>query len=137
VPSIAADAGPLIALIDGSDDYHSDVVAFLADLRQPLVTNLVVVSEVAALLPLRYQLRFFGWAIDALEIDQETVGDLPRIIEIMDKYADLPADFADAALVAMCERRGITSVATLDRHFEVYRTRDRKRLRNVLRSGQG
>jgi predicted nucleic acid-binding protein len=56
----------------------------------------------------------------------------PRIVEIMRKYADLPADFADAALVAMCERRGIGSVASLDRHFDVYRTADRKRLRNVF-----
>ena len=70
-----------------------------------------------------------------MEIDRLTAGDLPRIIEIMRKYSDLPADFADASLVAMCERRGITSVATLDRHFEVYRTRDRKRFRNVFLRG--
>jgi predicted nucleic acid-binding protein len=80
---------------------------------------------------------FLTWAAGALEIDQQTVGDLPRIIEIMTKYADLPADFADASLVALCERRGIASVATLDKHFDVYRTRDRKRLRNVFRSERG
>ena len=54
-----------------------------------------------------------------LMIDGETAPDLPRIIEIMKKYADLPADFADASLVALCERRGIDTVATLDRHFDV------------------
>ena len=42
---------------------------------------------------------------------------------------------ADASLVAMCERRSIASVATLDQHFDVYRTADRKRLRNVFSSG--
>jgi len=37
----------------------------------------------------------------------------------------------------MCERRGIVSVATLDQHFGVYRTRDRKRPRNVLFNQRG
>ncbi len=82
----------------------------------------------------RFQPRFLDWASEALEIDQQTVSDLPRIVEIMRKYKDLPADFGDASLVALCERRGIASVATLDRHFDVYRTRDRKRLRNVFPS---
>ncbi len=132
MPSIAADAGPLIALFDGSDHHHADAVAFVAELKQPLITNLAVASEVVALLPLRFQLEFLDWAGAALEIDQLTAADLPRIVEIMRKYADLPADFADASLVTMCERRGIVSVATLDRHFDVYRTLDRKRLRNVF-----
>lgn len=132
MPSIAADAGPLIALFDGSDHHHAAAVAFVAELKQPLTTNLAVASEVVALLPPRFQLEFLDWATAALDIDQQTAADLPRIVEIMRKYADLPADFADASLVAMCERRGIVSIATLDRHFDVYRTSDRKRLRNVF-----
>jgi uncharacterized protein len=135
LPSIAADAGPLIALFDGSDPHHTAAVDFVAVLGQRLTTNLVVVGEVVALLPTRFQLHFLDWAVGALEIDQQTGGDLPRIVEIMRKYADLPADFADASLVAMCERRNIASVATLDRHFDVYRTVDRRRLRNVFFSG--
>lgn len=135
MPSIAADAGPLVALFDGSDHYHHAAVAFVADLKQPLATNLVVVAEVVALLPLRYQVQFLDWATGALQIDQATAGDLPRIVAIMNQYADLPADFADASLVALCERRGISIVATLDQHFDVYRTAQRKHLRNVFFSG--
>ena len=134
MPSIAADAGPLVALFDGSDRYHTEAVAFVANLRQPLVTNMVVIGEVIALLGQRFQTDFLDWALGALQIDEQTAADLPRIVEIMRKYADLPAGFADASLVAMCERRGIASVATLDRHFDVYRTADRKRLRNVFLS---
>ena len=135
MPSIAVDAGPLVALFKGADHSHARAIAFLQDASDPLVTNLVVISEVAALLTSAFQPMFLTWAAGALEIDQQTVGDLPRIIEIMTKYADLPADFADASLVALCERRGIATVATLDRHFEVYRTRDRKRFRNVFLRG--
>ena len=61
-----------------------------------------------------------------------TVADIPRIIVIMKKYDDLPADLADASLLAVCERRNIREVATLDREFDIYRTADRKRLRNVF-----
>jgi predicted nucleic acid-binding protein len=132
VPSIAVDAGPLVALFKGSDAYHDQAVTFLANLKRPLVTNFVVVGEVASLLALRFQVDFLNWTIGALQIDQQTAGDLPRIVEIMQKYADLPADFADASLVAMCERLRIASVATLDRHFDVYRTAERKHLRNVF-----
>ncbi len=96
---------------------------------------MVVIAEVVALLPLRFQVGFLAWVPDGLQIDQQTAGDLPRVVAIMEKYADLPADFADASLVAMCERRNIASVATLDRHFDVYRTSDRRRLRNVFFSG--
>ena len=45
-----------------------------------------------------------------------------RVRELMRKYRDLPMDVADAALVAVAEREGITRVFTLDRRdFEVYR----------------
>jgi predicted nucleic acid-binding protein len=132
VPSIAVDAGPLIALFKGADRYHSEAVAFVAGTNEPLVTTLVVVSEVVAMLAPPFQPDFLAWAGSALQIDARTIEDLPRIVEIMRKYADLPADFADASLLAMCERRGVASVATLDQHFDVYRTRDRKRLRNVF-----
>lgn len=93
---------------------------------------MIVIAEVVALLPLRFQVGFLAWVPDGLEIDQQTAGDLRRIVAIMEKYADLPADFADASLLVMCERRNIASVATLDRHFDVYRTSGRKRLRNVF-----
>jgi predicted nucleic acid-binding protein len=132
VPSIAVDAGPLVALFKGADHFHGAAVAFMGNVKVPLVTNVAVISEVVALLASRFQADFLAWAQGALQIDGQTIDDLPRIIEIMRKYADLPADFADAALVAMCERRGIVSVASLDRHFDVYRTADRKRLRNVF-----
>lgn len=132
MPSIAVDAGPLVALFKGADHHHADAVAFIQRVERPLVTNLIVISEVVALLAPRFQTDFLDWAVAALDIDWETVADVPRIIRIMKKYADLPADFADASLVAMCERRGIEAVASLDRHFAVYRTSARKHLKNAF-----
>ena len=99
-----------------------------------MITNLPVIGEVLFLLGFSVdaQTDFLAWTRDALDVDGETASDFPRIIEIMKKYADLPADFADASLVALCERRGIDAVATLDKHFSVYRTSARKQLKNVF-----
>ncbi len=135
MPSIAVDAGPLVALFKGGDRYHAEDVAFVQRVDQPLVSNLIVMSEVMALIAPEFQTNFLEWSQQALVIDHDTVGDIPRIVEIMRKYGDLPADFADASLVALCERRDIETVATLDKHFDVYRTSARKRLRNVFRGG--
>ena len=48
--------------------------------------------------------------------------DIPRIRELMIKYADRPMDLADAALVRVSEREGIRKILTVDRNdFTVYR----------------
>ena len=52
--------------------------------------------------------------------------DIPRIRELMNKYADRPMDLADAALVRVAEREGIRRIFTVDRSdFTVYRLHGR------------
>ena len=54
--------------------------------------------------------------------------DIPRIRELMAKYADRPMDFAVAALVRVAEREGISKIFTIDRKdFSVYRLHHRVR----------
>jgi predicted nucleic acid-binding protein len=132
---VAVDTGPLVALFNAGDRHHVAATKFLRPKAGDLVTNFPVISEVLFLLDfsVEAQTEFLEWVVaGGLEVDQETMADAPRIIEIMRKYADLPADFADASLVALCERRRITSVATIDKHFDIYRTLERKRLQNVF-----
>jgi predicted nucleic acid-binding protein len=58
--------------------------------------------------------------------------DLPRVRELMQKYADRGMDFADAALVRVAERERITTVFTVDRtDFAVYRLYGRRRFRVI------
>ena len=45
------------------------------------------------------------------------VHDAPRLKTLMRKYRDLPMDRADAGLVRVAERDGISRIFTLDRHF--------------------
>ena len=50
----------------------------------------------------------------------------------MEKYRDLPADFADASLVALCERLRITTVASVDADFTIYRMQNHQGFRNLF-----
>jgi predicted nucleic acid-binding protein len=57
----------------------------------------------------------------AVELLPLGLGDLPRIRELLRKYADRPMDLADAALVRIAEREGIRKIFTVDKKdFSVY-----------------
>ena len=48
---------------------------------------------------------------------------------LMEKYADLPMDYADSTLVVLAEELNANLIFTTDRDFEVYRINGRKRFR--------
>jgi predicted nucleic acid-binding protein len=50
---------------------------------------------------------------------------------LMEKYADIPMDLADASIVAAAESLNLDTVFTLDSDFHVYRLYD-KRPFNVI-----
>ncbi|HEY4774518.1 MAG TPA: PIN domain-containing protein [Xanthobacteraceae bacterium] len=137
MPSIVVDAGPLIALFDRDDRHHSRAVAFVRNCRTRLVTNLPVLTEATFLLRFSAaaQRDLLWWANKALDIDIGTPADLPRIIALLEKYRDMPADFADVSLVALAERLKTWRVASVDRDFAVYRLPGRRRFENVFLGG--
>ena len=133
--SIVVDAGPLIALFKRSDRHHKAATAFLGRSESAtLVTNLLVVGEVAAILNGNHTNHFecLNWVLENIEIDSSAGIDLPRSIEIVQKYKDLPADLADASLVALCERRGTNLVASVDSDFDIYRLPNNKKFENLF-----
>lgn len=134
MPNIVVDSGPLIALFDRSDRYHQQARLFLQHNRGTLHTNVAVVTEVSYLLDFSTQAQcdFLSWVCRALRIDMQTPLDFPRIIDIVQKYADLPADFADASLIALCERLNTQWVATVDSDFTIYRNVAKQSFRNVF-----
>jgi len=68
-------------------------------------------------------------ALTLLPLD---AGDIPRIRELMRKYANRPMDLADAALLRLAEREGLRKIFTIDRRdFSVYRLHNRIRLRLI------
>jgi predicted nucleic acid-binding protein len=131
---VLVDAGPLIALFDRSDQHHARAVEFIAQCRSHLMTNLPVLTEATFLLQFSAEAQrdLLLWVHRSIEIDLGTAADLPRIAALLEKYRDLPADFADASLVALAERRNLSQVASIDRDFAVYRTLGKRSFANVF-----
>ena len=125
------DAGPLVALIDRADPAHEACVGTLKSLRQPLATVWPAFTEAMYLLRGSWQAQRALWSrveTEALTFVGVDDVDAPRMRELMEKYRDLPMDLADAALVCVAERDGLTDVFTLDRrHFSLYRPGRRRR----------
>ena len=126
---ILIDAGPLVALVDADDQYHEKCVDCLKNLREPLVTVWPPLIEAVYLLGDLPRAREAVWEMLArgvVQLLRLDLADIPRIRELMTKYADRPMDLADAALVRVAEREGIRRVFTVDRSdFSVYRLHGR------------
>jgi hypothetical protein len=132
---ILVDAGPLVALLDADDQHHRACVDALKQLREPMATVWPAITEAVYLLADQPRAQDALWemlarrAVHLLPLD---LADVPRIRELMRKYADRPMDLADAALVRAAEREGIRTVFTVDRNdFAVYRLHGRLRIRVI------
>lgn len=135
--SVVVDSGPLIALFDRDDRHHRRAIDFLKWFRGELISNHAVLTEVCHLLDfsVRAQIDFLRWVVrGGVRLEKITAQDLDRVIELTEKYSDLPMDFADASLVCLCDRMGIRSVASVDRDFTVYRTSKGRPFRNLFLS---
>jgi uncharacterized protein len=128
---VLVDAGPLVALLDRGDPQHDACVNALAQIRSPLATVWPAFTEAMYLLGESWVAQKALWSrieIGALALAPLDEGDAPRLRELMEKYRDQPMDLADAALVHVAEREGLTEIFTLDRrHFSVYRPGRRRR----------
>jgi uncharacterized protein len=128
---ILVDAGPLVALVDADDQFHKKCVAALKAVREPLATVWPPMTEAMYLLsdlPRAQEALWDMLARGALQLLPLDLADVPRLRELMNKYADRPMDLADAALVRVAEREGIRKIFSIDRaDFNVYRLHGRVR----------
>jgi predicted nucleic acid-binding protein len=120
------DTGPLVALFDPSDRDHERCKDALAQLRRNRrVTSLAVLTEAVYLLGFsgRAQRALLAFvATGAVEIAEFGPAQVSRAAALMERYANLPMDFADATLVVLAEHFRTTAIFTLDhRDFTVYR----------------
>lgn len=61
----------------------------------------------------------------ALQLHDASEVECQRIKALMEKYQDVPMDFADASLVAAAESYNLKRIFTLNRDFYVYRLHDK------------
>jgi uncharacterized protein len=119
-----------VAIVDAGDGLHQRCREALEAMRIPLATSAAVLAEAFHLLDaqeVESAWRFLtSGMVTLLPIGDADASDLQRL---MLKYADTPMDFADATLVRLAEREGLTTILTVDRDFEVYRIGGRKAFR--------
>lgn len=133
--NVLIDAGPIIALFDRDDQHHTHVLHFLKDFKGRLVTTWPVLTEVSYMLDFskETQLDFLDWVSQGgVELYNLEQWQLKNVREVMDKYSDLPADFADATIIEAAEIMKVENILTIDGDFNVYRLKNGKPLTNLL-----
>jgi predicted nucleic acid-binding protein len=129
------DTGALVSILDRSQADHEKCSRFFEAWERPILSTEAVLTEATHLLGRIHHGRkacveFFldGGAV----LVPTTASSLRRVRELLEDYADLPMDYADATLVVLAEEIGTDLVFTTDRRdFGVYRIRARKRFRIV------
>jgi predicted nucleic acid-binding protein len=131
VRSIIVDAGPLVALFRVRDKHHDAAKSMLESTRALLVTTWPVVTEACHFLSRDGKRALLGFIHrGGLRTEPLSTDDIPRLDELLARYERM--DFADATLVLLAEKTGITEIFTIDRRdFEMYRTRGGRRFRLV------
>jgi predicted nucleic acid-binding protein len=128
--NILLDTGPFVALLDSSEKNHERCVRFLKEFKGRLFTTEPVLTEVLYLLGPSIKAQRAGIEFilraGAMLVPQSQES-LRRGLELMEKYKDIPMDFADATLVVLAEEIGISEIFTLDlRGFGTYRILSKK-----------
>jgi len=127
------DTGAILALLDRTNRWHGVCVDTFQELRLPLVTSEAVLTELFHLVgDSRYEMETAWKFIRSGAIRLAVIEDseLPEIQTLMARYWDRPMDFADATLVYLARREGLSTVFTVDHaDFNTYRIAGRKRFR--------
>lgn len=135
---IIADTGFFVALASEQDAMHSAALRVLNTLQEPLITTFPVITETCYLLLSRSShAAQCGFLEDAatgvFEIFDLQRHHLTRMLALMQRYANLPMDLADASLVVLAEHLGHGRILTVDRRdFGVYRWQDGNGFENLL-----
>jgi len=123
--TIIADAGPLVGIFNRRDQFHAWAVDNLKNITEPLRTCEAVLTEVFFRLSHvpagQEQLLDFLTAPDVIVLDWQLDKNRPQIKQLMTKYSDVPASFADACLVSMAGSSSSPLIWTTDHHFGIYR----------------
>lgn len=127
---IIIDTGPIVALINRNDHYHSWSKKIFKELTSPLITCEAVISEAFYLLKKSIHSEnsiFELFNRDVIRIDFSLQSHHRSIQKSIKKYQSTPMDFADACLVKMAETTQGT-IITLDSDFFVYRIERSKKI---------
>jgi predicted nucleic acid-binding protein len=122
---VLVDTGPLVAILNATDQHHTRCVETLKRIRPPLLTTWAVLTEAVWLLrpdarAVCALYRAAGEGLYAIaEITQDELADIDRLHH---RYRDLAPQLADLMLLHVARREGLETIFTLDRRdFSVFR----------------
>ena len=126
---LICDTGPLLAALDSADPDHERCAALLVDADTDLIVPSLVLAEVDYWCHER--LGTEAWLVFLDDVlagvyrnEPPSLADLARCRALQQRYDDLRLGVVDASVIALAERLGETTIATLDhRHFAVVRPR--------------
>jgi predicted nucleic acid-binding protein len=124
---IVLDTGGLYAAIDGNEKLHGRSVAALSAARPPRVISPFVLAELDYLVGSRVgheaQLSLVDEVVrGAYRLEPFDSEDMDRAKRVMERYADLRIDLADASVVVLAQRhRTLDLLCTDERHFRALR----------------
>jgi len=127
---VIMDTGPWVALIDRSETMHKRCVEWLRQFEGTIFSSEAVLTEVIYLL--NFSSKAQSAAIDfilngAITLVPLSLESLKKTKKLMEKYKDIPMDYADATLVCLAEDLSINHVMTFDsKHFSIYRLSSKK-----------
>ncbi|MEH1793041.1 MULTISPECIES: type II toxin-antitoxin system VapC family toxin [unclassified Nostoc] len=136
--NIIIDTGPLVALINNREQYHSWATQEVANLAYPFFTCEAVISEAC------FILRDFYGGEDAvmsllntglIQISFRLSDEIGTVRELMKRYQNVPMSLADACLVRMSELISGSTVLTLDSDFRVYRKNKNEMMDLIIADG--
>jgi predicted nucleic acid-binding protein len=129
MPVILVDTGPLYAAADKDDDWHLRTVRFLENSRDDFLIPVTVLPEATYLLaahlgPEAERKLVQSIVNGEMSVEELTLQDLRRTLELLRRYEDAEIGFVDATVVAIAERLKIRSILTTDRRdFSLVRPR--------------
>jgi predicted nucleic acid-binding protein len=124
---LVLDTGPLLAALDRADVDHARCVALIEASTSDLVVPGLVLAELDYWCGERLDGDVWPAFLEdvvagAYRVVYPTLAELDRCRELQERYADLRLGVVDASVIALLERLGEDTVATLDRrHFGVVR----------------
>ena len=132
--AVLMDAGPLTALLNPNDEWHTWARDTMRRLPVPLLTSEPVLTETSHLLRREgcdadelFALAENGVMRIGLRFEDERAA----LRELMARYRDVPMSLADATLVRLAELNAESRIFTLNSDFRIYR-RHRNKIIPVL-----
>ena len=137
---IVLDTGPLVALLNRRDNYHTWARTSFAEAEPPLLTCEAVLSEACFLvraLPKGPQAVIDLLQQGVIAIPFRIEEEAKRVAKLLARFASVPMSLADACLVRMAEQRAQSVVMTLDGDFRIYRKHGRQVVPTIMPATRG